>query len=128
MTDVAMPRLSDSMEEGKILRWLKAPGEKVAVGEILAEVETDKADMELEAEAEGVLNEIRVSEGESVAVGAVIATLSSEGTESAPPATTPGSSSTTATGGTSEAAPTSAPPQRELLSMPSRLASVWGKS
>ena len=110
MTDVAMPRLSDSMEEGKILRWLKAPGEKVAVGEILAEVETDKADMELEAEAEGVLNEIRVPEGESVAVGAVIATLSAEGTESASPATTPASSSTTVPGGASEAAPTSAPP------------------
>lgn len=75
MTDVEMPRLSDSMEEGKILRWLKAPGDPVAVGEILAEVETDKADMEVEAESAGVLSEIRVAEGESVPVGVVIATL-----------------------------------------------------
>ena len=52
-----MPKLSDTMEEGKILRWLKKPGDRVAVGDVLAEVETDKADMELEAEASGVLRE-----------------------------------------------------------------------
>ena len=48
-----MPKLSDTMEEGKILRWLKKPGDRVAIGEVLAEVETDKADMELESEAAG---------------------------------------------------------------------------
>ena len=45
--DVTMPKLSDTMEEGKILKWLKRPGEPVAIGEIIAEVETDKANMEL---------------------------------------------------------------------------------
>ena len=73
--DVVMPKLSDTMEEGKILRWLKKPGDHVAVGEVLAEVETDKADMELEAEAEGVLSKILIEEGGSATVGQAIARL-----------------------------------------------------
>src|SRR5499427_8107071 len=73
--DVTMPKLSDTMEEGKILRWMKRPGDHVAIGEIIAEVETDKANMELEAYDEGVLAEVRVGEGESAPVGAVIAVL-----------------------------------------------------
>ena len=71
-TDVTMPKLSDTMEDGKILRWLKKPGDRVTAGDVLAEVETDKADMELEAEAEGVLSEIVVDEGGSAAVGEVM--------------------------------------------------------
>jgi len=74
--DVTMPKLSDTMEEGKILRWMKKPGDPVAIGEIIAEVETDKANMELEAYDEGVLAEVRVAEGQSAPVGAVIAVLS----------------------------------------------------
>ena len=77
MPDVTMPKLSDTMEEGKILRWLKQPGDRVAIGDVLAEVETDKANMELEAFDEGVLSEVRVKEGESAPVGAVIAVLAS---------------------------------------------------
>src|SRR5207244_4859982 len=77
MPDVTMPKLSDAMEEGKILRWLKQPGDRVAIGDVLAEVETDKANMELEAFDEGVLSEVRVKEGESAPVGAVIAVLAS---------------------------------------------------
>src|SRR5262249_27013110 len=73
--DVLMPKLSDTMEEGKIIRWLKQRGDRVAIGDILAEVETDKANMELEAFDEGVLSEIRTPEGESAPVGAVIAVL-----------------------------------------------------
>ena len=57
--EVLMPRLSDTMEEGKLLRWLKKVGDKVEVGDIIAEVETDKADMEMEAIDAGVLAEIR---------------------------------------------------------------------
>ena len=64
MPDVLMPKLSDTMEEGKIIRWLKQRGDKVAIGDILAEVETDKANMEIEAFDEGVLTEIRTPEGE----------------------------------------------------------------
>src|SRR2546428_1094937 len=75
MPDVTMPKLSDTMEEGKILRWLKQPGDRVAIGDVLAEVETDKANMELEAFDEGLLSEVRVKEGESAPVGTVIAVL-----------------------------------------------------
>jgi len=70
-----MPKLSDTMEEGKILRWLKHEGDAVAIGDILAEVETDKANMELEAYDEGTLAELKVPEGASAPVGAVIALL-----------------------------------------------------
>jgi pyruvate dehydrogenase E2 component (dihydrolipoamide acetyltransferase) len=78
-TEIVMPKLSDTMEEGKILRWLKHPGDRVRRGEALAEVETDKADMILEAFDEGVLEEIKLPEGESAAVGAVIALLAAPG-------------------------------------------------
>ncbi|MBI3784032.1 MAG: 2-oxo acid dehydrogenase subunit E2 [Deltaproteobacteria bacterium] len=74
-SQITMPKLSDTMEEGTILRWFKAVGDRVEPGEIIAEVETDKADMELEAEAGGVLQEIRVPEGSAAAVGAVLAVL-----------------------------------------------------
>jgi len=73
-TEVLMPQLSDSMEEGTILSWLNAPGTEVAAGQDLLEVETDKANMTIQAEAGGVL-EILVEEGETVAVGATIARL-----------------------------------------------------
>lgn len=73
--EIRMPKLSDTMEEGTLLRWYKRVGEVVRKGEVIAEVETDKADMELEAEASGVVKEIRVPEGESAAVGAVLAIL-----------------------------------------------------
>ena len=77
--EITMPKLSDTMEEGKILRWLKHPGDKIAPGEAIAEVETDKADMVLEAFEAGVLDQIKLNEGESAPVGAVIATLKSAG-------------------------------------------------
>jgi pyruvate dehydrogenase E2 component (dihydrolipoamide acetyltransferase) len=63
------------MEEGTILKWLKQVGDPVAAGEVIAEVETDKADMELEAAASGVLSKIQVAAGEQAAVGTVLALL-----------------------------------------------------
>src|SRR5262249_42152749 len=78
MPAVTMPKLSDTMEEGKILRWLKHPGDHVEAGELLAEVETDKADMELEASDSGVLTEIKLAEGQMAPVGAVIAVIGEE--------------------------------------------------
>lgn len=77
--EIVMPKLSDTMEEGKILKWLKKIGDKIEMGDIIAEVETDKADMEMEALDAGVLAEIRVQEGESIAVGGIIAMLSEDG-------------------------------------------------
>jgi len=73
--EVTMPRLSDSMEEGTILRWLRAAGDVVRKGDDLVEIETDKATMVYEAEAEGTVLEILVQEGAVAAVGAVIALL-----------------------------------------------------
>ncbi len=90
-TEVIMPRMSDTMEEGKILTWLKEVGDRVEVGDIIAEVETDKADMEMEALDDGFLTEIRAQEGESVPVGGVIALLGEEaeiGLAPTPPART----------------------------------------
>src|SRR5262249_53247193 len=81
MPDVLMPKLSDTMEEGKIIRWLKHRGDKVAIGDILAEVETDKANMEIEAFDEGVLTEIRTAEGDAAPVGGVIAVLGEASTD-----------------------------------------------
>jgi len=73
MADVVMPRLSDSMEEGTILQWLKAIGDEVAVGDELVEIETDKANMAYEADVAGTLTEIVAAEGETLPIGAVIA-------------------------------------------------------
>jgi len=69
-----MPRLSDSMEEGTIVRWLKSDGEMVSKGEPIAEVETDKATVTFDADADGTLR-ILAAEGETVALGRVIATI-----------------------------------------------------
>jgi pyruvate dehydrogenase E2 component (dihydrolipoamide acetyltransferase) len=74
MAEIVMPRLSDSMEEGTILKWLKADGEDVAVGDELVEIETDKANMTHEADQDGVLR-IVAKEGETLPVGATIAQI-----------------------------------------------------
>ena len=77
MSNVNMPRLSDTMEEGTISRWLKKPGDAIKKGDILAEIETDKANMELESYDAGTLEEIMVQEGETVPIGQVIAVIGS---------------------------------------------------
>ena len=74
MPDVTMPRLSDSMEEGTILKWLKAAGDEVAKGDELVEIETDKATMTYEADSDGTL-EIVAEEGSTLSIGEVIARI-----------------------------------------------------
>src|SRR6201986_478918 len=74
-TQVVMPKLSPTMEEGQLSRWLKKEGDKVAVGEGLAEIDTDKATMEAQALASGVLRKVLVGEGETVPLGTVIAII-----------------------------------------------------
>src|SRR3982750_3086695 len=81
-TDVTMPRLSDSMEEGTILKWIVEEGGEGKRGEPLCEIETDKANMTYEADTDGVLLEIVVAEGETVALGEVIARVGEPGEES----------------------------------------------
>src|SRR3954451_18834687 len=78
MGDVAMPRLSDSMEEGTILKWLKSDGDSVSKGEELVEIETDKANMTYEADEAGTL-EIVASEGDTLPVGETICRIGEGG-------------------------------------------------
>src|SRR6202043_1896675 len=85
MADVRLPRLSDSMETGKILHWLKKEGEDVKKGEPLVEIESDKANIEVEAYASGKLSKIMVAEGESAPIGAVIAEIGDGSAAPAPP-------------------------------------------
>ncbi len=75
MKTVEMPKMGDTMEEGKILRWIKHEGDPVNKGESLAEVETDKVNIEIEAFASGVLRKILIPEGESAPIGAGIALI-----------------------------------------------------
>ncbi len=83
--EIKMPALSPTMEHGKLTKWLVKPGDTVASGDILAEIETDKATMEFEAVDEGKIASIAVPEGtENVKVGTVIATLAEDGEDSAP--------------------------------------------
>jgi pyruvate dehydrogenase E2 component (dihydrolipoamide acetyltransferase) len=82
VAEVVMPRLSDSMEEGTILQWLKQVGDEVSVGDELVEIETDKANMAYEADVAGTLSEILVQEGETVAIGTPIARVEGSGASS----------------------------------------------
>jgi pyruvate dehydrogenase E2 component (dihydrolipoamide acetyltransferase) len=79
MADVVMPRLSDSMEEGTILKWLKSVGDEIAVGDELVEIETDKANMVYEADTAGTLVEIVAEEGDTLPIGEPIARVGDAG-------------------------------------------------
>ena len=79
-TQVLMPALSPTMEEGKLAKWIKAEGDDVKAGDVIAEIETDKATMEVEAVDEGKLGKILVPEGtEGVKVNTPIAVILSDG-------------------------------------------------
>jgi pyruvate dehydrogenase E1 component beta subunit len=80
MVDILMPALSPTMEQGKLAKWLKAEGDIIKSGDIIAEIETDKATMEVEAVDEGILSQILIAAGtENVAVNTVIAVIAAEG-------------------------------------------------
>ena len=105
-TIIEMPKLSDTMTEGTLVRWLKKPGDEIEVGMEIAEIETDKATMSMEAFDDGVLHEIYVQAGEKAPLGSKLALLLEEGEE--PPA--PGteiSSESNSTAVSEEAAPSS---------------------
>lgn len=89
--NIEMPKLSDTMTEGTLIKWHKQVGDSVEIGDILAEVETDKATMEMEAFDEGTITEIRVQEGGKAEIGGVLAVLDGDGSDepatSAPAAT-----------------------------------------
>jgi pyruvate dehydrogenase E2 component (dihydrolipoamide acetyltransferase) len=86
MAEIVMPRLSDSMEEGVVLKWLKSVGDEVAVGDELVEIETDKANMAYESDVAGTLTEILAQEGDALPIGAPIAVV---GDASAAPTSQP---------------------------------------
>jgi pyruvate dehydrogenase E2 component (dihydrolipoamide acetyltransferase) len=108
MAEVTMPRLSDTMEEGTIATWLKKPGEQVTKGEVIAQVETDKATMDLTAFEAGTLQEILAPEGSTVAIGKPVARIGSGAAaapsrrQAAPPAAEETGSDTPATPETRE--------------------------
>jgi pyruvate dehydrogenase E2 component (dihydrolipoyllysine-residue acetyltransferase) len=119
MSEIAMPRLSDTMQEGTIARWLKSPGDEIKKGDVLAEIETDKATMNLEAYEAGTLQQILVQEGETVPIGQVVALI---GTGAAIPQPAQHAIAT-AKAGADGAAPTPA----TVASQPKAEASNWDK-
>ena len=100
-TELVMPKLSDTMKEGSIVRWLKAEGDPVAAGEVIAEIQSDKATIEFEAYSPGVLSKILVPADQSVAVGTPICLVADESETAAPPSAAP----------TATKAPPPAPPK-----------------
>jgi pyruvate dehydrogenase E2 component (dihydrolipoamide acetyltransferase) len=134
MADIVMPRLSDSMEEGTILAWMKKVGDEIAIGDEIVEIETDKANMAYESDVAGTLTEILADEGATLAIGTPIARVGdSDGTseersageegqgpagedvasfsDPVPPPPRAGSGATTEDSGATEEAPT--PPDRD---------------
>jgi len=109
MNDIVMPKLSDTMTEGRLVSWKKQVGETVRRGEVLAEVETDKANMELEAFTSGVLLEIRIQAGEVAQVGTVIAVIGAAEEKGAPPAQPKAAPQAQGAGATPRPAPRQAP-------------------
>ncbi|HEY2477902.1 MAG TPA: biotin/lipoyl-containing protein, partial [Solirubrobacterales bacterium] len=98
MAEIVMPRLSDSMEEGTILTWMKRVGDEVAIGDELVEIETDKANMAYESDVAGTLTEILAEEGDTLAIGEPIAVVGGAGDgNGAVPAATPAETSPTDT-------------------------------
>ena len=75
MAEIIMPKMGDAMTEGKVLRWYKKPGDAVKKGEPVAEIETDKVNLDLEAEDDGTIGDVAAAEGQMVPVGGVLATL-----------------------------------------------------
>jgi pyruvate dehydrogenase E2 component (dihydrolipoamide acetyltransferase) len=105
MADVTMPRLSDTMKEGVIAVWHKKEGDEIKKGDILADIETDKATMDLEAFENGVLDKIVVQPGETVPIGTVVAIIRKAGEVAN---TAPAKASTPASSQPAQAAPVSA--------------------
>ncbi|MEE8658947.1 hypothetical protein DOFOFD_07980 [Acetobacteraceae bacterium EV16P] len=120
-TTITMPALSPTMTEGRLARWVKQLGDRVQSGDVIAEIETDKATMEVEAVEDGILARLLVKEGtENVAVNAPIAILSQDGEtvedtlpEKAPPV--------------SESATISAPLRRQPLRQVRRLTGIGAR-
>jgi pyruvate dehydrogenase E2 component (dihydrolipoamide acetyltransferase) len=99
MPEVIMPKMGDAMTEGKLLRWIKQPGEAVKKGEPIAEIETDKVNVDIEAEWDGVLARVSANAGDVVPVGAAIAVIArpGEAVDQSPPKAPPAEAAAAAT-------------------------------
>src|SRR3954454_11212652 len=84
MAEIIMPKMGDAMTEGKVIRWYKNAGDVVKKGEPLLEIETDKVNLDLEAEQDGTLGDVGAAAGQVVEVGGVLATILAEGEKAAP--------------------------------------------
>src|SRR6266446_5993121 len=128
VTKVVMPKLSEAMESGKIIKWLKKEGDRIQGGDILAEIETDKADVEMEAFGAGVLRKVLVPAGEKAPVGTLIGVIAEPGDDIAAvlasaPAPAPAAAGVGAAGSASarndaRSAPPAAPPPRAAPAPP----------
>ncbi len=103
MPNVIMPKMGDAMEEGTLLRWLKQVGDEIAIGDPLAEIETDKVSLEIEATESGVLSKTYVDEGATVPIGTPIAAIGEESGDAVAAAAAP-------TAAAEAAPPAEAPP------------------
>src|SRR5438270_6543833 len=84
MAEIIMPKMGDAMTEGKVVRWYKKSGDAVKKGEPVLEIETDKVNLDLEAEQDGTLGDISAEAGKMVEVGLVLATILGAGEKAAP--------------------------------------------
>src|SRR5881628_837972 len=121
--DVIMPQMGESIQEGTLVKWLKKPGDTVARDEPLFEISTDKVDAEIPSPAAGVLGEIKVKEGETVAIKTVVATIETEGApagarESAPAQAAAGRPSAPQPSAAQPSAPQPAPRQASPAGQP----------
>src|SRR5947199_9265968 len=113
MSEITMPRLSDTMQEGTIARWLKKAGDEIKKGDTLAEIETDKATMDLEAYEEGTLQKILVQEGETVPIGQAVALIGGGAADQAQAQTETAEPKTGANGAAAASAKVASPPSKE---------------
>ena len=118
LVDVVMPKMGESIQEGKILRWAKKVGETIAKDETILEISTDKVDSEIPSPVGGVLAAIVVAEQETVPVGTVIAKVETDATAKVEPAGTEAPTSSKAEPSTSTAAPIAVAPA--LADVPAR--------
>src|SRR5690348_6959814 len=111
MTDVVMPQMGESIVEGTLTKWLKKPGERVERDEPLFEISTDKVDTEIPSPSAGVLAEVVVQEGQTVAINAVVGRIQDGAAGAAPaPAPAPGPSAAASPAVRPVAAPAATPP------------------
>jgi pyruvate dehydrogenase E2 component (dihydrolipoamide acetyltransferase) len=118
--NIEMPKLSDTMTEGTVIKWHKQVGDSVEVGDVLAEIETDKATMEMEAFDDGTITEILVPAGEKAVIGGILAVLDGD-SDAAPSSAAPATTSAAAAPSTAPAAAKAAVPAAPVSNDGSRI-------